>query len=266
MCQVLGHLRPSLRLYHGRPHLCQAPCRPFPLGILCPLLPVTWGSLDMFCRLPVNPWPHLPFWSPEWTKRWLWPHMPLGEMSCEAMQWDEQKVQVRSLTFPRPHLLPLPDPVRQGQRHPHQIQHHRRGRRPAPHGGLQHRLHVRPDVCHAAHGPGGASLLPCECPWTQAPKAGVGGECKLKSISEKPSCPQGASPGCAIHRADGPRMCSSNMSLVMPGGSGTHWGSHWSESVDPHDQPGVLLGGGVVQLLCHPSSSRHTSRHLCPFL
>ena len=51
----------------------------------------------MFCRLPVNPWPHLPFWSPEWTKRWLWPHMSLGEMSCEDIQWDEQKVQVRSL-------------------------------------------------------------------------------------------------------------------------------------------------------------------------
>lgn len=83
--------------------------------MLCPLLPVTWGSPDMYCRLPVNPWPHLPFWSPEWTKRWLWPHMPLGETSCKAIQWDEQKVQVRSLTFPCPHLFPLPDPVRQGQ-------------------------------------------------------------------------------------------------------------------------------------------------------
>lgn len=68
--------------------------------------------------------------------------------------------------------LLLPDPLRQRQRHPHPLQHHGRGRRPAPHGGLQHRLHVRPDVRHSAHGPGGASLLPREYlgPW--APTSG----------------------------------------------------------------------------------------------
>lgn len=65
------------------------------------------GSPDMQCRLSVNPWPHLPFWSPEWTKRWLWPHMSLGETSCEAIQQDERKVPVRSLTFPCPVCSPF---------------------------------------------------------------------------------------------------------------------------------------------------------------
>lgn len=64
-------------------------------------------------------------------------------------------------------LAPPPpsDPVRQGQRHPHPVQHHGRGRRPAAHGGLQHRLHVGPHVRHASHGPGGAGLLPREYPF-----------------------------------------------------------------------------------------------------
>lgn len=74
-------------------------------------------------------------------------------------------------------LLLLPDPLGQGQRYPHPVQRHGRGRRPAPHGGLQHRLHVRPHVCHAAHGPGGASLLPREylppASVQQRPRAGL---------------------------------------------------------------------------------------------
>lgn len=63
-------------------------------------------------------------------------------------------------------------------------------------------------------------------------------------------------------------MCSGNVSLVMPGGSGTHWGTHWSEAMDPRDLLGVLLGKGSCSC-CVTATSPVPDVHpqpLCPFL
>lgn len=62
-------------------------------------------------------------------------------------------------------------------------------------------------------------------------------------------------------------MCSGNVSLAIPGGPGTQWGSPWSEAVDPRDLLGVLLGKGSCSwpvTAASPVLGTHP-QPLCPF-
>lgn len=159
----------------------------------------------------------------------------------EAIQWDERKVPVRSLTFLAPGSAPFQ--IRSDKDNDIPIRYSITGvGADQPYGGLQHRpMSGRMYVTRPMDRRSEASYH-VECPWTRAPKGGGLGECKPKSTSEKPTCLRGALPGCAIHRADGPRMCF-NGPWVIPEAR-TYWGSHWLEAVTSRDLAGSLPGKG----------------------